>query len=172
MNKKLLTSLLCMAFSSLLISCNDEPTQQPTQQPTENESTIPTVEPSVDEPIVQRPTYDYILEENENYKKVAVDVRTLNKINYSSLTIDGINSSIAVDPFSTAYLFGEASVAYPTAELLKNEVVLYTSAWYSQYTFERDEEVKEYVLYNDMGDWVIDQVSNKSKTFIPFNGAV
>lgn len=161
-----------MAFSSLLISCNDEPTQQPTQQPTENESTIPTVEPSVDEPIVQRPTYDYILEENENYKKVAVDVRTLNKINYSSLTIDGINSSIAVDPFSTAYLFGEASVAYPTAELLKNEVVLYTSAWYSQYTFERDEEVKEYVLYNDMGDWVIDQVSNTSKTFIPFNGAV
>lgn len=187
MNKKLLTSLLCLTFSSLVVSCGDDPTVEPTKAPTVEPTVEPTVQPTIDptieptveptveptqDPIVERPEYDYILEDGETYQKINVDIRTMPKISYSSMAIEGLSDSIVLNPFSSAYLFGEASVNYPTAELLNNEIVLYTSAWYSQYTFDRTDEVVEYVIMNDMGDWYVDSISNKSHTFIPFNGAV
>ena len=46
MNKKLLTSLLCLTFTSLVVSCGDDPTVEPTKEPTVEPTVAPTEEPA------------------------------------------------------------------------------------------------------------------------------
>ena len=170
MNKKLLKSLLGLSCLSLLVSCNTQNSESATESNTNSESATESNTNSETQE-VNRPTYDYILEDGETYQKIKVETRTLNKLSYNSISIAGVEY-LAVDPFTTSYFYGEASVAYPTSELLEGETILYTSAWYKQTTFKRNDECVEYVLYNDLGEWYVENISNTSETFIPFNGAV
>lgn len=139
------------------------------ETPSSSDSEV--VDSSTPEETVNRPNYDYKLEENEKYQKASIKKETLSKLSYNSVKISGIDS-LAVDPYQSVYYYGEVTLRYPNAELLNNQIVLYTSAWYSQKTFKRSDEVIEYVILNEEGMWYVSEISNTSETFIPFNGLV
>ncbi len=114
--------------------------------------------------------YEYKLEDNEYYQKVNVITENLTALNYDTIPISGVEK-VVTNPYGVSY-WDDAVIRYPTNELLRGQNILYTSMWYSQYTFNRSEECVEYVLKRDNNQWVVSSISNHSNTFIPFNGAV
>lgn len=114
---------------------------------------------------------DYILEENETYTKLNVSQKNLETLTYNSIKIKGIDN-LVVDPFNVTYFFNDAIIHNPTSELLRNKYILYTSSWYEQKTFLRDDNCKEYELGYEDGIWYVTNINDKSNNFIPFNRAI
>ena len=169
MKKNNLLVLSATFLAALLSSCNSNIDSSNY----ESNSEISTSNSNSDSGHVEdnKPNLDYKLEENETYEKISVKTNTLNSLTYNTYSIDKI-SNLVVDPYSVTYFYDESTVRYPDAKLLQGQTILYTSAWYSRNTFERSDSCIEYVLYNDDGTWIVDDINNGSGTFIPFNGAV
>ncbi len=113
----------------------------------------------------------YTLEENEKEEKINIKNGTLKSLSDSKITIPGINN-LKGDPFSSSNLFGEYIINYPSKELLNNQNILYTSAYYSRNTFDRDDECIEYTLFKEDNTYKVLNVKAGGNTFIPFNGFV
>ena len=169
MKKHLLACLAStLLLSNCLLACEDA------NENSENNSTTsssPIDSDSSSEP--SKVELDYKLEDGETYSPFHVSFDEVKSLPKSNISINGL-SDLLVDPFQISYFGDEATVRYPTATFLSGKPILYTSAWYNQKTFNRSDEVIEYVLFKDydMNAWYIDSISNTANTFIPFNGAV
>ncbi|MCI5746056.1 MAG: family 10 glycosylhydrolase [Erysipelotrichaceae bacterium] len=117
------------------------------------------------------PSFDYILEDNENLSPIKVESKNLYELPKSSLSIQGL-TNLVTNPYSSIYYDGSAAILYPDNQIIKGVNILYTSSWYSRYTYERSEDCIEYVLNRDEDQWYVEDISNTSSTFIPFNQAV
>ena len=114
---------------------------------------------------------EYVLEKDEVYTKAEISYVPLNDYSaVESTSIDG--TSFLIDPFYTGYFYGKATVRYPDAAFLANHNIIYSSAWYNQKTFKREDSCKEYVLELVNNVWSVADIKDSSETFIPFNGLV
>lgn len=166
-NKKYLSILLL----AILCGCNGKQNSESTI----NDSNLSSIEESDDSNSLGSESSsnqnDYNLEENETYTKINVSQKNLETLTYNSIKIKGIDN-LAVDPFNITYFFNDAIIHNPTVELLKGKCVLYTSSWYEQKTFLRDDNCKEYELEYEDGIWYVNKINDKSNNFIPFNRAI
>lgn len=162
MKKKYITNILMLSTLTLATGCQSNNTSE-SNQPSDSSMNSTSEE--------NYPKLDYRLEDGETYNQITLKYEELTELTYNTISISGINN-LAVNPYRIAYFDGQATIKNPTASLLNEQNILYTSAWYSRYTFNRQDACTEYVLTNEDGAWYVSSISNSSETFIPFNGAV
>ena len=139
MKKKYITNILMLSTLTLATGCQSNNTSE-SNQPSDS-STNSTSEENY-------PKLDYRLEDGETYNQITLKYEELTELTYNTISISGINN-LAVNPYRIAYFDGQATIKNPTASLLNEQNILYTSAWYSRYTFNRQDACTEYVLTNE-----------------------